>query len=244
MWYFTICDDEPEQLSWLEAAVREWAVRERQEVEVDLCRNAEQLLFHLEEKRTDILLLDISMPGMSGITLAHRLRDRGEAVQIIFVTGLADHALEGYDVEAVSYLIKPVREEQLFTCLDRARERCGQGEPMLVLETPWGASRVKLSEVCYLESAAHQTYVRCIRAREPIRCKAGIRQLEEIILQQSHSFFQIHRSYLVNLLYVSRITRKDAVMDTGEALPVSRGRWEALNRAYLDYYRKKCFALR
>lgn len=239
MWYFTICDDEPEQLTWLEAAVREWAVKERHEADIDLCRNAEQLLFHLEGKRTDILLLDISMPGMSGISLARRLRDRGETVQIIFVTGLADHVLEGYDVEAVSYLIKPVRKERLFACLDKARERCERGEPMLLLETPWGASRVKLSEVCYLESDAHQTLVRCIHTQELIRCKTGIRQLEEAILQQSRSFFQIHRSYLVNLLYVSRITRKEAVMDTGEALPVSRGRWEALNQAYLGYYRSK-----
>ena len=53
------------------------------------------------------------------------------------------------------------------------------------------------------------------------------------------SFFKIHRSYLVNLSWASRITRKEVVMDTGQALPIARGRWEAVNQAYLDYYRGK-----
>ncbi len=53
------------------------------------------------------------------------------------------------------------------------------------------------------------------------------------------SFFKIHRSYLVNLSCASRITRKEVLMDTGQALPIARGRWEAVNQAYLDYYRGK-----
>ena len=91
MLYLTICDDENTQLSLLEAYVREWARERRYETEITLCRNAEQLLFRREEKQEmDILLLDIDMPGMSGLSLARRLRERGENVQIVFVTGLSD----------------------------------------------------------------------------------------------------------------------------------------------------------
>lgn len=239
MLQITICDDETAQRSLLDACVREWGALRQLEADILLVGSAEQFLFHWEERRMDILLLDIDMPGTDGLSLARRLRSQGEDVQIIFVTGLAEYALEGYDVDAVSYLIKPVEKERLFVCLDRALERSGREVPALLLDTPGGVARVRIRDICYLESDAHDTWVHCAREKESIRCRVGIRQLEERLGQQGSSFFKIHRSYLVNLSYVKRIEKKEAVMDSGEALPVARNRWEALNRAYLDYYRGK-----
>ena len=112
MLHITICDDEQTQLTLLETFLTEWARKYKYEIEVSLYQNADQFLFHHEEKaELDILLLDIDMPGTDGLSLAHRLRSAGENVQIIFITGLTDYVLEGYDVEAVSYLIKPVEKE-------------------------------------------------------------------------------------------------------------------------------------
>ncbi len=235
---FGICDDEPAQLSLLEAYVREWAGKKKEEATTACYRSADQFLFCREEKQEeDVLLLDIDMPGMDGLSLARRLREAGAGTQIVFVTGLTEYALEGYEVEAVSYLIKPVGKERLFACLDRAWERRAKEEPALMAETPWGAARVRLKDICYLESQGHDTMIHCARSEEPLRCRTGIRQMEERLGRESRAFVQIHRSYLIHLGYVSRITRKEAVMDNGEALPVARGRWEALNRAYLEYYR-------
>ena len=241
MLHITVCDDEKTQLAFLEKCVREWAGDRRWETQICLCQSADQFLFELEEKRkTDVALLDIDMPGMSGISLARRLRERGETLQIIFVTGLADYVLEGYDVEAVSYLLKPVEKNRLFACLDRAIERCGRQESALLLETAGGLVRVLLREICYLESDGHDTRVHCVGRAEALRSKTGIHELEERLGEQSGAFFKIHRSYLVNLSCVSRIARRQVLTDTGETLPVARGRWEALNRAYLDYYRGRC----
>lgn len=259
MLHITICDDEQTQLTLLKSFVTEWARLQKYEPEINLCQNADQFLFWQEEKKEpDIILLDIDMPGMDGLSLARKLRSDGRAAQIIFITGLTDYVLEGYDVEAISYLIKPVKKERLFSCLDKAKERCGRQAPALLLETPGGAARVKLADICYLESDAHDTQVHFILSpnspsghfphaaesmnacpSDAIRCKTGIHELEIQLQAQSRSFFKIHRSYLVNLSYVSKITRKDVLMDTGEILPVARGRWEALNKAYLDYYRQK-----
>lgn len=239
MLYLTICDDDSDQISFMEAYVREWASENKDEIEISIYQNAEQFLFHQEEKReVDILLLDIDMPGMDGISLARKLREKGVETQILFVTGFADYALEGYDVEAVSYLLKPVEKERLFSCLDRAKERNGREEAALLVEMAWGVAKVKLGEICYLESDGHDTRVHCVGQREAVRSRLGIRQLEERIGQLSGAFFKIHRSYLVNLRYVGRITRKDVLMENGEALPIARNRWEELNRAYLGYYRE------
>ena len=109
MLHVIICDDEAASLSFLETLVREWAAGRKCGIAVTPCKSAEQFLFNREDwEEADIMLLDIDMPGMNGISLARRLRQEGKRVQIIFATGLADYVLEGYDVEAVSYLIKPV----------------------------------------------------------------------------------------------------------------------------------------
>lgn len=236
--YIIICDDEPALLSWMEAAVRDWAGEHKRLVWVDSCRNAEQFLFLREEKRDpDLLLLDIDMPGLDGMSLARRLRAEGKEMQIVFVTGLSEYATEGYEVEAVSYLVKPVEEERLYACLDKAAGRWEKEPPALLLETAGGMARVKPGETAYLESIAHDTWIHGRGDREPIRCITGIQRMEERLQEVSGTFFRIHRSYLVNLACVARINRKEILLDTGEALPVARGRWEALNQAYLEYYR-------
>lgn len=86
------------------------------------------------------------MPGMNGMDLAKKLRADKETMQIIFITGLAGYALEGYDVDAVSYLVKPVRQEALFSSLTRALKRCRRQEPVLFVETSEGRIRVKFSD--------------------------------------------------------------------------------------------------
>lgn len=240
MLQIAICDDETAQLSLLEMLVRKWAKEKRIPVQVAACRNADQFFFLWEEKKdTNILLLDIDMPGMDGMSLARKLREKGERLQILFITGVADQALLGYEVEAVSYLLKPVKEEKLFSGLDRAWEHCEMAEPELVVEMAGEIARVRIRDIRYLESAAHDTIVWLDKAGEGLKSRVGIQKLEEALQKEEGLFFRLHRSYLVNLAHVDRITRKEVLLDTGVSIPVARGKWEELNRAWLRYYRKK-----
>ena len=240
MLHLVICDDEPSQLALLEAYVRQWAGEKKTDIKISQCRNAQQFLFLWEEERAvDIALLDIDMPGMNGICLAHKLRSEGERLPIIFVTGLTDYVLEGYDVEAVSYLLKPVRKDKLFACLDKAADRRRKEEPSLLLEMPGGTARLRLKEICYVESTAHDTLVYRACGGEGLRCRTGIRQLEESLCVAGGSFFKIHRSYLVNLGQVTGVGRETAALAGGREVPVSRTQYQALNRAFIRLFRRE-----
>ncbi len=240
MLHIMICDDEPVWLAWLDGLIKDWAKERNIVPEIDLCENAEQFFFFWEEKKdADILLLDIEMPGMDGMSLARRLRSMGEGVQIIFVTGFPDYALEGYDVDAVSYLLKPIQKDRLYACLDRAKDRCTRKAPELLIESAGELVKVKLSDICYLESAAHDTMVYCNGRAEAIRCKTGILQMEQRLAQMGGAFFKIHRSYLINLACVERIAKKEVLMENQHSLPIARGKWDGLNQAYLSYYRER-----
>lgn len=234
-----ICDDDKILLGVLEREVRFWA-RERQEpCSVEPFAAAEAFLFAWEEKKDmDVLLLDIEMPGMDGLKLARLMRGKGDRTGIIFVTGNPEYALEGYDLEAVSYLVKPVKRERLHTALDRAREKAGRGNAILAPVCAGEVERVYVSDIWFLEGAGHETILRK-RDGADIVCKARLQVLEQELTEKSEAFFKPHRSYLINLEHVERITKKEIQMEGGVLIPIARGKWESLNRAYMVYYRNR-----
>lgn len=96
--------------------------------------SAESFLFHYAEDKTyDILLLDIEMGKMDGVTMAREIRRDNQTVQIVFITGYSDYISEGYEVAALHYLMKPVNEQKLYAVLDRACEKFIQNERCLNL---------------------------------------------------------------------------------------------------------------
>lgn len=116
-----LCDDCEADRQYVLSRVRRWAANVGHTVQVDAFASAESFLFHDNRQSDyDILLLDIEMGDMDGVSLAKRLRRENDAVQIIFITGFADYMAEGYEVAALHYLMKPVREDKLFAVLDRA----------------------------------------------------------------------------------------------------------------------------
>ncbi|MCM1540520.1 MAG: LytTR family DNA-binding domain-containing protein [Blautia sp.] len=239
MLHVAICDDDKFLLEDLGREVELWA-REAQAVcTVELFAAAEPFLFAWEERKDiDILLLDIEMPGMDGMELAKMLRRRGERLGIIFVTGNPDFAPDGYDLEAVSYLVKPVKRERLRAALDRAVRQSGSREALLVAVSAGEVEKVYVSEICFLESEGHETAL-MLRGGRRIVCKEPMRQLEQELVEGADVFFKPHRSYMINLGYVERITRKDVQMEGGTKIPIARGKHEELSRAYMRYFHEK-----
>ena len=186
-------------------------------------------MFHYEEKKDyDILLLDIEMSRMDGVSLARTVRKENETVQIIFVTGYSDYIAEGYDVAALHYLLKPVREEKLFQVLDRALEKLHRNERTLTLELSGEVRRIPLYEIRYLE--VYKNYV-TIHGKEDYTVKKTLGEFEALL---DESFFRLGRSYILNLNCVERITRTEVTLNDGSVLPSSRNMYEPLNRAIIS----------
>lgn len=119
-----VCDDAEEDRTYVSGLVKDWAAQAGHQAEITAFSSAESFLFrYAEDKNWDILLLDIEMGAMDGVSLAKRVRKDNEAVQIVFVTGYSDYIAEGYEVAALHYLMKPVSGEKLFAVLNRALEK-------------------------------------------------------------------------------------------------------------------------
>lgn len=228
---FAICDDEPADVVYLRSMIESWA-KERGKIPVIReFPSAESFLFaYEEEKDFDILLLDIEMGAMSGVELAKKLRGRDRSVQIIFITGYMEYISEGYDVEALHYLLKPVDREKFLAVLDRAARRVQMRERALILETSGEMLRIPFYEIEWIE--VQKNYV-TIHGREDYCVK---RTLKGIRQELDERFFQIHRSYLVNLTCVKKVTRKEVFLKNGDSLPLARGLYDKLNQAVIRYF--------
>ena len=223
-----ICDDCPADRDYIAALVKRWAAERERAVAFSIFESAEEFLFHYEEnKEQDILLLDIEMGKMDGVALAKELRRQDENMQLIFITGYSDYIAEGYEVAALHYLLKPVQGEKLFSVLDRAVEKLNKNERMLHLTLNGEAVRVPLRQVRYIDVNGNYATV---HAKEDYTLKKTLRELEEMLDER---FFRAGRSAIVNLTYISRVTKTDIYLADGTAIPLPRGAYEGINRAII-----------
>lgn len=222
-----ICDDKQEDREYVQQLTARWAQQRGNQMEMTEFCSAEQFLFSCPQPDFDLLLLDIEMGEMDGVSLAKQVRRTNELMQIVFITGYSDYITEGYEVAALHYLMKPVKEEKLFVVLDRAVERLHKNTKVLTLETAEEMVRVPLYQVSALE--VQRNYV-TVHARQDYTVK---KSLSELMEQLDERFFRVGRSAVVNLNDISRVTRSDIYLTDGRSIPLPRGAYDKLNRAII-----------
>ena len=233
MYKIAVCDDNPADADYVADIIRRWAQACAVLMEIERFPSAEAFWFQYEENRCyDILFLDVEMEpeGMNGIELAAKLRENDSSIQLVFVTGYMEYIADGYDVEALHYLLKPVTEEKLGSVLARALARVKAREKELFLQTTDGSVRVLNSEIRYLE--VQRNYV-TIHAAEEYTVKRTLGDLEK---ELDESFFRTGRSFIVNLRFVRKITKTQVFLKDGAQVPLSRGLYEGINRVMIQYF--------
>ena len=211
-------------------------------IEASSVRSAIEMLM---EARVDVVFLDISMPGASGLQLAEALYKLKNPPAIVFVTAYSDHAVEAFDVDAVDYLMKPVEEARL----DRAIEKViARAKPVATAE-PTSAKPTNIERIP-VEKGGKKILIgidkiRFVMARDDYAylqtdtdryfSTVSLAQLEKRL--DGHGFFRVHRGYLVNLSMVEEIesvsggTLLLTLNGVEEKIPVSRRRVSSLKKA-------------
>jgi len=205
--------------------------------------NATQAVELLRRQHFDVALLDINMPGASGLTLAQALRELPQPPALVFVTAHAEHAVQAFDLEATDYLTKPVRLERLQQALQKVeRQRRTRQAPAanageaLLIQDRGRTERVPLAEVLYLK--AELKYVTVRTAAKSYILDGSLSELEE---KYSAQFMRIHRNALVARRAVRALEKFDdpeegegwavRLQGVDELLAVSRRQLAAVREA-------------
>ncbi|MBR4866673.1 MAG: response regulator transcription factor [Clostridia bacterium] len=229
-WRIAIADDDGAICADLASQVEAWGREAGIALEVRSFPSAEALLFDMgDEGPFDILLLDVEMGGMSGLELAGEIRKGDRRCEIVFVTSHYELAGAGYEVDALHYLMKPVKKEKLTAVLHKAVRKLSV-KPKTVLVTAEGEIlRLPVEEILYVEAFLH--YIEIHTETRKYRIKDSIAAFAEKL---GPGFFRTHRSYLVNLLRVTRIARTGVTVEGGSEIPLARGKYDEVNRAYIE----------
>ena len=227
-----ICDDEHIEITYLTKLVKEWAVIRGETVRIKDYESAESFLFSYEDNTSaDILLLDIEMKAMDGVELARLIRKDNDLIQIIFVTGYADFIADGYDVSALHYLMKPVNEEKFFEVLDKAVLRLQKSSRMILFPKTGGGIKIKADDIVYAEVISHKVVLYHTNGSEAFQMR--ISDMEKLL---GDGFFKCHRSFIVSMKYVKRVTKSAILLENGKEIPLSRSNYDAANQAFIGYH--------
>ena len=219
MIYISIVEDTEFDRQVLRGCLEEYARETGAELSVTEFSGGKAFLEHRPE-HLDLLFLDIMMGDLDGLTTARMLRRQDEKTLLVFVTSMVQYAVQGYSVDAMDFLVKPVNYTGVKLCMDRAVKRISLTSPVrLSFSNREGTFAVPASDICYFESLEHRVIVHTVDRRLPV--DTSLASVEKMV--SSLPFFRCHVSYLVHLRYVDRVSGND-IWVNGDLLSISRYR--------------------
>lgn len=231
-----IVEDEKEHRQLIKKYIEDACESKNIKYQIFEFESGEQFLFENEDINADVAFLDIQMPGISGVELARKLRESNNDISIVFATGIDDYIEEGYELEAIHYLRKPIDKDKVALCMDRIHKKSDDSRYLLI-DTNDGKYKVNIKEIVSVEASAHNTVI-VVNQKEEFRQIESTLSLGEMEQQLSSfaGFQKTHRSYLVNLLYVKNITKTDVIMDDGTVIPLSRRMYKEVNENFIRHF--------
>ena len=214
-----IIDDEQGIRQLYQNYVEKWAKQNQVSVRIHLFASAEEFLFEYEENK------DFQ------VELAKRIRQRDDKVQIIFISGYSEYIGEGYEVEALHFLVKPIAEEKLFAVLDKAVSKGETTERFVLMKEGDEQHKVYLGSIYYI--VADKNYLLISGQDFCYRIRMTLNEIGQILDQR---FFRLSRSEIVNIEKVESFSKTEMEMTDGKRFVIPRGKFNELSQTMISYF--------
>lgn len=180
----------------------------------------------------DLIFMDIAMPDLDGIKAAEKIRKKDNNVELVFVTSMAQYAIQGYDVSARFFIVKPIVYEEFKDKMERIVSiiKKKRSDKFLILSRPREKVKVFCKDIRYIEVFQHDVVFHT--SDEEIHVRSTLSEVEKKL--DEPNFIRINSCYIVNLDFVSKV-KESAVFIDDVSLPVSYAKKKAFMRAFADY---------
>ena len=182
----------------------------------------------------DVLLLDIEMPKMNGMDAAREIRKRDQRVLIIFITNMAQYAINGYEVGALDFVLKPIKYFSFSMKLEKALKSVkGQESVNILLEYKDGMKKVSSDEIVYVEIRDHWRHI--FTVDEEYQLLSTLKEFAAKLAD--YHFICCSSSFCINMKYVTDFQKDIITLNDKTELKVSRSKKKEVKQALLDYYK-------
>lgn len=223
-----LVDDEPLAIALLQKHISQLDFMEI----TATCPNALKALEALKKTEVDLMFLDIRMPAINGIDFLKMLRN---PPKVIITTAYREYALDGYDLDIVDYLLKPITFDRFFKSIERYLRNADQQTPLVTqiptesgsifLKSGYRNVKINTDDILYMESL--KDYVKVYTLGGTITTKYRISDMEDELAAKN--FLRIHRSFIINLKHMTAFTASDVEIGSTE-LPIGESYKEQVNR--------------
>ena len=227
-----ICDDEQNQIDYMASIVASWSAHAGHNCEIRTFASAEAFLFEYEEdKAFDILLLDIEMKNMNGIELAKRIRKDHNRAEIIFITSHFEFVWEGYEVDALDFIVKPADQFSINYVLDKAINRLeSTSSTLIAIKTSDGIVSLSSNDITYVEVFDHNLVYHTTKGVYDVRGR-----LSDVLKKlDPKRFIMCNRSFVVNLRYVQSACNDYLTID-GTKISVSKSHRKEIMQHFSNF---------
>jgi len=232
-----ICDDQRVDLCISEFFIKEYLQSRNIKGEIRKFEHPDTLIEECEKFRPHIYLLDIVMPMVSGIEAARELRSFQPDAQIIFATSESSYALESFDVNPVSYIVKPIDKDKLFETLDVAVRRLAiEDDKTITVKVKGGYVTLNTEDIMYIDYRNHVVSYHMFDGKQISTATLRIGFGE--YLEMNHAgddFVKCHESVSVYIPAIDRLTKTDITVRNKEVIPVSKSRYQKVAQRFMDY---------
>lgn len=226
-----IVEDEEDYRSVLCEYLDKYSQETGEQIHVSLFIDGDEIVENYSAKY-DIILMDIEMQFMNGMVAAHKIREVDKAVIIIFITNMAQYAIQGYEVDALDYVLKPISyfafSQKILRAVGRMKKR---EEHYINIVSKNGVNKVAVSEIGWIESEGHRLIY---HAKDKVY-ESTLNSMREIENElKDKNFFRCNKGYLVNLAHVKAIRDGWAILTNGQVM-ISRAKKAEFQKALTSY---------
>ena len=226
-------DDEPFALKQIAEYIKQTPFLE---LKAEFSSSIKAITF-LQDNEVDLMFVDINMPDLNGLDF---VRSQTKPPKVIFTTAYKEYAVEGFKVNALDYLLKPIDYDVFLKSANRAHEwfnlqekkniKIESTDVFLFIKADYKVLRINLSDIKYIEGMREYVRIHMV-GQKPIMTIASMKKIEEYLPQ--NKFMRVHRSYIVNLEKITTIDRNRIVFDNNTYIPVS-GQYNQKFQEYLS----------
>ncbi|WP_270624276.1 LytR/AlgR family response regulator transcription factor [[Clostridium] symbiosum] len=227
-----IIEDSGQELSLLERCLQSYLSSRQVYRVIDTYTSGEAFLENWPSKSYDLVFLDILMEGISGIEVARKIRETDSECLLIFISSSKEYALQGFEVRAFDYLLKPLSEERFQKTMDLFQNELAKHIRYIEVKESRTLVKIPLNEIIYTDYYNH--YIQIHTAARLIRSYQQFDVFSPLLLCYPQ-FLCCYRNCIVNMDHVDSVDKHDFVMENGERVPITRGNRNSIYQQYADY---------